>query len=127
MCLIWRSEKRTRKVFCGGDHIRPVGFLLGLIFAFLSLLISFIGLFVWIVGKCNTCASTMLHGGIIPLSVPGFWPSPPLEFASKEKQILLLLLTCLCSGCGPTIVREARNMINAPVNVMEWFTAHIPF
>ncbi|KAI3871659.1 hypothetical protein MKW92_037651 [Papaver armeniacum] len=88
MCLIWSSEKRTRKVLCGGDHIRPVGFLLGLIFAFLSLLISFIGLFVWMVG---------------------------------------LLLTCLCSGCGPTIVRAARDMINAPVIVMEWFTSHVLF
>ncbi|MCL7032508.1 hypothetical protein MKW94_023716 [Papaver nudicaule] len=55
MCLFCCSEKRTKKVCCGGEYFRPLGFLLGLIFALLSLLVSIVGLFVWIVGLMLTC------------------------------------------------------------------------
>ncbi|XP_068664125.1 signaling peptide TAXIMIN 1-like [Aristolochia californica] len=40
---------------CCDEDFRPLGFLLGLPFALLSFLISFIGLFIWIIGLLLMC------------------------------------------------------------------------
>ncbi|KAE9457701.1 hypothetical protein RHGRI_017582 [Rhododendron griersonianum] len=42
---------------CGGQDgdCRPLGFLLGLPFAFLACLISLVGIIIWIVGLLLTC------------------------------------------------------------------------
>ncbi|ERN13950.1 hypothetical protein AMTRI_Chr01g110890 [Amborella trichopoda] len=40
---------------CCDSECRPLGFLLGLPFALLSLLVSIVGILVWIVGLALTC------------------------------------------------------------------------
>ncbi|KHN36685.1 hypothetical protein glysoja_001416 [Glycine soja] len=60
---------------CNSDgDCRPLGFLLGLPFAFLALLVSIVGLVVWIVGNSGVCVgvgegSTACYG-VVHLSDP---------------------------------------------------------
>ncbi|KAK6919156.1 hypothetical protein RJ641_017578, partial [Dillenia turbinata] len=89
-------------IMCDSD-CRPLGFLLGLPFAFLSLLISLVGVVVWIVG------SDEFHA-----------------FALWVCQRLLLTCICPCCLCVTVIVEVALELIKAPIHVMEWFTEQIP-
>ncbi|XP_057741058.1 signaling peptide TAXIMIN 1-like [Arachis stenosperma] len=56
---------------------RPIGFLLGLPFAFASLLISLVGIIVWIVGltltcicPCCLCVTLIVEIGLALIKVP---------------------------------------------------------
>ncbi|KAK6932655.1 Pentatricopeptide repeat [Dillenia turbinata] len=66
---------------------RPLGFLLGLTFAFLSLLLSFVGVILWIVGLVSTCiCSCCLCATIVVESALGLIKAPILVmkwFTSK--------------------------------------------
>ncbi|KAH0930123.1 hypothetical protein HID58_015850 [Brassica napus] len=84
------------------DDCRPLGFLLGLPFAFLSLLLSIVGVVIWIVGFA-------------------FW-------GISVDALLRLLLSCICPCClcVTILVEMALGLIKAPIHVMEWFTSTIP-
>ncbi|KAJ9563494.1 hypothetical protein OSB04_008654 [Centaurea solstitialis] len=61
---------------CGDGDCRPLGFLLGLPFAFLSLILSIVGIFVWIVGLCYRayacclCVTVMVEVAIELIKAP---------------------------------------------------------
>ncbi|KAG0461198.1 hypothetical protein HPP92_021167 [Vanilla planifolia] len=85
---------------CGEDcECRPLGWLLGLPFALLSLIVSLVGVVVWIVGD-----------------------------GSEAVEIDRLLLSCICPCClcVTVMVELAIELIKAPIHVMQWFTAQIP-
>ncbi|KAF3788385.1 hypothetical protein EJ110_NYTH20874 [Nymphaea thermarum] len=86
---------------------RPLGFLLGLPFALLCLLISIVGVAVWIVGYC---------------------PSLSLPWRKGVGNWCRLLLSCICPCClcVTVLVEVALELIKAPIHVMEWFTSKIP-
>lgn len=117
---------------CDGD-CRPLGFLLGLPFAFLSLLISIVGIIVWIVGyyiiihlflltPLFSVPFFFLHIFFLnTLSLYDFFVFLGFLFCS-----ILLSVICPCCLCVTVVVELALELIKAPIHVMEWFTSQIP-
>ncbi|KAG6382465.1 hypothetical protein SASPL_117114 [Salvia splendens] len=96
---------------CGGGddddcRCRPLGFLLGLPFAFVALILSLVGVVIWIVGYLSLSLS--------------------LSPANLLKFRILLSIVCPCCLCVTVIVELALALIKAPFSVIKWFTKQIP-
>ncbi|GJM94876.1 hypothetical protein PR202_ga11559 [Eleusine coracana subsp. coracana] len=84
---------------CGGDgECRPLGWLLGLPFALLAVLVSIVGAIIWIIG----------------------YPTTP---SAKRLPISCI---CPCCLCVTLVLEAAVELIKAPLHVMTWFTSKIP-
>ncbi|XP_059301303.1 signaling peptide TAXIMIN 1-like [Lycium ferocissimum] len=62
---------------CCGDSCRPLAFLLGLPFALLSLIVSLVGIIIWIVGltlscicPCCLCVTVMIELALELIKAP---------------------------------------------------------
>ncbi|MFS8027936.1 hypothetical protein Hanom_Chr16g01504581 [Helianthus anomalus] len=89
---------------CGDGDCRPFGFLLGLPFALLSLLLSIVGAIIWIVGllltcicPCCLCVTVLVEFAIelikAPIHVMGWFTSKILvNFAISIFLMLSLIL-----------------------------------
>lgn len=54
---------------CGETECRPLGFLLGLPFAFLALLISLVGIVIWIVGYVSISLNSIDQDKLLDVCV----------------------------------------------------------
>lgn len=124
---------------CDGD-CRPLGFLLGLPFAFLSLLVSIVGVAIWIVGSVNLFSTLSLISWLYYIYMYiYYYKDVRILFLMVDVSYIgwflggewiwgRLLLSCICPCClcVTILVELALELIKAPLHVMEWFTSQIP-
>jgi hypothetical protein len=111
---------------CGGGdggECRPLGWLLGLPFALLAVLVSIVGAIIWIIGYAPSLptwsTSTALYACSGSMYVnshlrPWRWCRLPIS------------CICPCCLCVTLVLEVAVELIKAPLHVMTWFTSKIP-
>ncbi|KAF8714305.1 hypothetical protein HU200_027766 [Digitaria exilis] len=94
-----RSEPEEEETMCCCDgDCRPLGWLLGLPFALLAVLVSLVGAIIWIIGLIKKIG----------------WCRLPIS------------CICPCCLCVTVLLEVAVELVKAPLHVMTWFTSKIP-
>ncbi|GAU27110.1 hypothetical protein TSUD_104190 [Trifolium subterraneum] len=82
-----------------GCECRPLGFLLGLPFALLALILSLVGAVIWVFG---------------------------CEYGTSIRYRSILSCLCPCCICCAGLANLAVGLVKLPVRVLKWFTRQIP-
>ncbi|KAG7031045.1 hypothetical protein SDJN02_05084, partial [Cucurbita argyrosperma subsp. argyrosperma] len=94
---------------------RPLGFLIGLPFALLSLSLSFVGslLFIFLILSC-------ILVGFDPILI-----NVCMVFDDLGRSLLSCI--CPCCVCVAILISFSISLVKLPINIIIWFTDMIPF
>ncbi|GJN38102.1 hypothetical protein PR202_gb27114 [Eleusine coracana subsp. coracana] len=108
---------------CCDCECRPLGWLLGLPFAVLALLVSLVGAIIWIIGW------------VLLISLPSIVVVASVSLICSRimspgltTSICRLPISCICPCClcVTVLLEVAVELVKAPLHVMTWFTSKIP-
>lgn len=107
---------------------RPLGFLIGLPFALLALVLSLVGAVIWILGyatisfKFDRSSKIQLISHNVLVFFEFLILNVNCEFCCRS----VLSCLCPCCICCAGLANLAVGLVKLPIRIVRWFTHQIP-